>query len=118
MRKVSSSMANVVKGVDKAMESMNLEKISMVMDKFESQLEDLDVQASTVEGAMVGSSSGLTSESEVDILMKQVADEQSLELTQRLLDLEPSKVLAKPVTEADIEDQDTMLTRRLQALRN
>ncbi|KAG0180059.1 Vacuolar-sorting protein SNF7 [Apophysomyces sp. BC1021] len=117
MRKVSSSMANVVKGIDRAMESTNLEKISMVMDKFESQLEDLDVQASTVEGAMAGSATNLMPESEVDVLMKQVADEHSLELNQQLLELEPSKVLIKPVAE-DREDQDTILTRRLQALRN
>lgn len=35
MRKVTTSMAGVVKGMDSAMSSMNLEKISAVMDKFE-----------------------------------------------------------------------------------
>lgn len=35
MRKVTTSMTGVVKGMDNAMASMNLEKISQVMDKFE-----------------------------------------------------------------------------------
>ena len=36
-------MGNVVKGMDSAMKSMDLEKISAIMDKFESHFEDLDV---------------------------------------------------------------------------
>ena len=35
-----------------AMKSMNLEKISTLMDKFEKEFEDLDVQTGVMEGAM------------------------------------------------------------------
>jgi charged multivesicular body protein 1 len=73
-------MASVVKGMDKAMESMNLEKvrkmfypciigyvtnsypikqISLVMDKFESQFTDLDVQTSYMEDTM-GATTAIT----------------------------------------------------------
>ncbi len=38
--------------MDSAMKSMNLEKISGLMDKFEKEFEDLDVQTSVMEGAM------------------------------------------------------------------
>lgn len=39
-------MAGVVRAMDAAMKSLNLEKISSLMDKFEKQFEDLDVQSS------------------------------------------------------------------------
>ena len=39
-------MGSVVKALDKAINSMELQKISAVMDKFESQFEDLDVRTS------------------------------------------------------------------------
>lgn len=39
-------MAGVVRAMDAAMKSLNLEKISALMDKFEKQFEDLDVQSS------------------------------------------------------------------------
>ena len=42
----------VVKGMSAAMKSMNLEKISGLMDQFEKQFEDLDVQTGVMEGAM------------------------------------------------------------------
>ena len=44
-------MANVVKGMEGAMRSMDLEKISAVMSKFESQFEDLDVASTYYENA-------------------------------------------------------------------
>ncbi|KAL0077709.1 Snf7 family [Phycomyces blakesleeanus] len=116
MRKVSASMANVVKGMDRAMESMNLEKISMVMDKFESQFEDIDVQTQYMEGAMAGATSTMTPQSEVDSLMQQVADEHGLELNQQLAQLAPSQVIQQQVEERE-PSQDEILTQRLKALR-
>ena len=44
--KVAKNMGSVVKALDKAINSMELQKISEVMDKFESQFEDLDVRTS------------------------------------------------------------------------
>lgn len=37
-------MSMVTKGLDKAMASMNLEEVEKIMQKFESQFEDLDVR--------------------------------------------------------------------------
>ena len=39
-------MGTVTKALDKAINSMELQKISEVMEKFESQFEDLDVHTS------------------------------------------------------------------------
>ena len=44
MNQVSTGMKGVVKGMDKSLASMNIEQLSKVMDKFESQFEDLDVK--------------------------------------------------------------------------
>ena len=38
--------------MDAAMKSLNLEQISALMDKFEKQFEDLDVQSSYMENTM------------------------------------------------------------------
>lgn len=39
-------MQTVVKGLEKAMKAMDLEKVSKIMDQFESQVEDSDVRIS------------------------------------------------------------------------
>lgn len=90
MRKVTGNLANVVKSMDKAINSMNLEQIAMVMDKFESQFEDLDVQSSYMENAIGTSTATLTPQDEVDLLMQKIADEAGLELSQDLLNATPS----------------------------
>ncbi|KAH8021142.1 hypothetical protein HPB51_012537 [Rhipicephalus microplus] len=74
-KKVTSSMAGVVKSMDAAMKSMNLEKISGLMDKFEKQFEDLDVQASCMEDTMSSTTTVTAPQHEVEGLMQQVADE-------------------------------------------
>ena len=61
--------------MDSAMKSMNLEKISQIMDKFEKQFEDLDVQTQTMENAMSSTTTITAPENQVDTLMQQVADE-------------------------------------------
>ena len=45
MNAVTKSMAGVVRGMDKGLASMDVDKISSTMDKFERQFEDLDVKA-------------------------------------------------------------------------
>jgi charged multivesicular body protein 1 len=49
---VTGSMANIVRGMDAALASMDMQRITTVMDKFEQQFEDLDVQANYVENSM------------------------------------------------------------------
>ncbi|TKC34255.1 hypothetical protein EI555_009637, partial [Monodon monoceros] len=52
IKKVTKSMADVVKSMDATLRSMNLEKISALMDKFEQQFETLDVQTQQMEDTM------------------------------------------------------------------
>lgn len=68
-------MGGVVKAMDAAMKSMNLEKISALMDKFENQFEDLDVQSSYMDNTMSQTVTTSIPQNDVDNLMLQVADE-------------------------------------------
>lgn len=73
--KVTNSMAGVVKAMDAAMKGMNLDKISTLMDKFESQFEDLDVQSSYMENTMSQTTTTAVPQNDVEALMQRVADE-------------------------------------------
>lgn len=74
-KRITQSIGGVSKAMESAMRSMNLEKISQVMDKFEKQFEDLDVQTTTMENAMSSTTTISTPEYQVDSLMQQIADE-------------------------------------------
>jgi charged multivesicular body protein 1 len=56
----------------------------MVMDKFEQQFEDLDVQTEYMENTMGQTTAMTTPQDQVEELMQQVADENGLELQQTL----------------------------------
>ncbi|KAI9833717.1 MAG: Vacuolar-sorting protein SNF7 [Phylliscum demangeonii] len=84
MRQVTGSMANVVRGMEGAMKSMDLDKISTIMDRFESQFEDMDVAAAYYENATGAVAAVSTPQDEVDRLMMQVADEAGVELSQEM----------------------------------
>ncbi|KAG8742009.1 Vacuolar-sorting protein SNF7, partial [Ceratobasidium sp. 428] len=84
MRQVTGNMTAVVKSMDKAVESMNLERISLVMDKFESQFADLDVQTSYMEDTMQSTTAVSTPQDQIDNLMSQMADEANIELEQNM----------------------------------
>lgn len=74
-KRITQSIGGVTKAMESAMRSMNLEKISQIMDKFEKQFEDLDVQTTTMENAMTSTTTVSTPEYQVDSLMQEIADE-------------------------------------------
>ncbi|KAJ9098814.1 Vacuolar-sorting protein SNF7 [Naganishia cerealis] len=119
MRAVTGSMGQVVRGMDKAMETMNLEKISSVMDKFETQFSDLDVQTSYMEQTMSSSTATTTPQDQVDALINQVADEAGLEKQHALKGAVPTSaaVEEEPVGEKPVGEEDARLAERLRALR-
>jgi len=115
MRTVTGSMAQVVRGMDVALKSMDLEKIGTVMEKFESQFEDLDVVSGYYEGVAGGVESqqvGIEGHSEVDALMGRVADEAGVELNNEL-EAGKAPVEAMPTE----QERETGLGDRLRALR-
>lgn len=82
----------------------------MVMDKFESQFEDLDVQTQYMEGAMGNTTAMSTPQDEVDLLMQQVADEHGLELNHELGEAAPSSIISTADKESN---EDKQLSERL-----
>ncbi|KAF5359059.1 hypothetical protein D9758_004793 [Tetrapyrgos nigripes] len=117
MRQVTGNMTSVVRGMDKAMESMNLERISLVMDKFETQFADLDVQTSYMEDAMSSTTAVSTPQDQIDQLMRQTAEEANIELQHDLeaKDLDAVADIAAPPTK--VGNEDDKLAERLRALR-
>ncbi|KOS15432.1 vacuolar assembly protein did2 [Malassezia pachydermatis] len=124
--RLSSRIDAVASRVETAVsmrQSMDLERISMVMDKFENQLEDVDVQTSYMETTMNSTTASGMPQDQVDLLMQQVADENGIEVHQQL----GEAGLAGKVTELPAEsiarrnapsaDQDEALAQRLRALR-
>jgi charged multivesicular body protein 1 len=85
----------------------------MVMEKFEQQFEDMDVQTQYMEGAMNTTTTLSTPQGEVDLLMQQVADEHGLELNHEI-GTAPMNVLE---SKESVKDPDE-LTARLAKLRN
>lgn len=112
-RKVTNSMAGVVKAMDAAMQSMNLEKISNVMDKFEQQFEDLGVQTDVLENTMAQTTTTLIPQNDVDSLMQQVADEAGLELNMEL----PEGPQGTTIASTQVSHEQDELTQRLAKLR-
>jgi len=112
MQRVSMNIGEVVKGMDIAMNAMDLEKISTIMDKFEKQFEDLDVAAGYYENATSSATAVGTPQEDVDRLMSQVADEAGVELHQDLEAAEPAKTKVGPT-----EVEEDGLGDRLKALR-
>jgi len=84
MQGISRGMGSVVRNLDSALKSMDLEKISAVMDKFESQFEDLDVRTSVLEDSMGAATTLSTPQDQVASLIQQVAEEAGLEVMDQL----------------------------------
>lgn len=113
-KRVTQGMTGVVKAMDAAMKSMSLEKMSNVMDKFEKQFEDLDVQSSYMENTMSSTTTVSVPQNDVDSLMQQVADEAGLELNMEL-PAEGASSLSTATATANSEQDD--LSQRLAKLR-
>lgn len=93
------------------------------MDKFESQFEDVDVQTTIMEGSISNTTATTTPQDEVDTLINQVADENGIELDQRLaenaIENNPQlkKELKAPAVAAPAQADEDRLAERLRALR-
>ncbi|KAJ9448311.1 Charged multivesicular body protein 1 [Diplonema papillatum] len=84
MRAVTKTMSSVVKGMDKALQSMQYDQIAAIMDRFEQQFEDIDVIADYTEEKMGQTSALTTPEGEVTNLLSQIADENNLDFSAQL----------------------------------
>eukprot|EP00112_Aurelia_sp_Birch-Aquarium-sp1_P015444 Seg342.3 transcript_id=Seg342.3/GoldUCD/mRNA.D3Y31 product="Charged multivesicular body protein 1a" protein_id=Seg342.3/GoldUCD/D3Y31 len=118
MKQVTKQLGGVVKGLDKALQSMDLQKISAVMEKFEKQFEDLDVHTQVMESSMGDAVTLTTPQDQVDQLILQVAEENGLEVMDQLSELNPASQSLAPAAAAKSKSSEDELDRRLAALRN
>jgi len=110
MRAVSRSMAGVVKGMDKVLQSMDVEKISKIMDTFEKQFETMDVTSEYMENAIGSTTSLTTPEDQVNDLMGQIADENNLNVQLTLGGIDAGRQ-KDPVAAASADPQDELNAR-------
>lgn len=103
---VTQSMAHIVSAMDNSMQQMNLEKMTQVMDQFERQFEDLDIQSDYVENAMNNTTSLTTPQEEVDNLIAMTADEHHIDLKEKFSEL-PSNIKTKD--EMENKNQEELL---------
>ncbi|KAK8954774.1 hypothetical protein KSP39_PZI002748 [Platanthera zijinensis] len=114
MQAIGKSMGSIVKSLDSALSTGNLQKMSETMDQFERQFVNMEVQAEFMEGAMAGSTSLSTPETEVNSLMQQVADDYGLEVSVGLP--QPASHAVSSNQEKEKVDEDD-LSRRLADLK-
>ncbi|CAD6227159.1 GSCOCG00011928001-RA-CDS [Cotesia congregata] len=104
---------NAIRQKNQALNYLRMKKISGLMDKFESQFEDLDVQSSYMENAMSQTTTTNVPQNDVDSLLQQVADEAGLELNLEL----PSGQVGSIGTSTAVSQEQDELTQRLARLR-
>lgn len=88
----------------------------MVMDKFETQFTDLDVQTEYMEDAMSSTTAVSTPQDQIDQLMRQTAEEANIELQHDLATKDISSLPDLTLKEKHKEEDDK-LADRLRALR-
>ncbi|KAL0237761.1 hypothetical protein GEMRC1_012235 [Eukaryota sp. GEM-RC1] len=81
---VTRTMSKVVGNLDKALSSMNLEKVAAVMGEFENQFGTLDVQEQYLNEAMGTTMASSAPENQVDSLIDEVVSEHGLEVSHQL----------------------------------
>ena len=119
MQGVAKSIGNVSKSLESAMASMDLEKVSKIMETFEKQFEDLDVRAGVMDSTMSSATTLTTPQDQVDLLIKQVADENGLDLIDQVANAPSATASAiGGASGVRTKKEDDDLNSRLSALRN
>jgi len=122
MQGVARNIGAVTKSLESAMASLNLEKVSKIMETFEQQFMDLDVKSNVLESTMSSATTLTTPQNEVDSLIKQVADENGLEIIGKMTEAPGtaglSTVGAATSSSGRSKVEEDQLTNRLAALRN
>jgi len=109
VKNVTGAMANITKAMERSMQEMNLEKITQIMDEFERQIEDMDVQSEYVENTMNTTTTLTTPQSQVEELIQEVATENRLQLSEQLGGIPARKAPEAEV--AAVEEQEELVAR-------
>lgn len=86
-QKVVQQLAGATKALEQSTSQMNLLEMAKVMDRFSSSMENFGVVEDSIADALDKSTATMVQQNDVDDLIRQVADEYSLELNALLPDL-------------------------------
>ncbi|KAF1742372.1 hypothetical protein MXB_1282 [Myxobolus squamalis] len=95
--KLTSSVKSVVKSITNALSKMDLQMVSTLMDNFEKQYENMDIQSNVMQDSMGESISSSVPLEKVDLLLMQVAEENGLELKMEI----PNAATNAPIKKAE-----------------
>lgn len=114
MRQITKSMNGVVKNMGMVLETMDPMKIALTMDKFEKQMENMNVNADTMQSSYQNTSASMLPEDLVTGLLQEVAEEHAIDISTQLA----GTVGTGPRKEKKANEEDEMdeLTARLRAL--
>lgn len=125
--KSQDSMAQAMKGVTKAMRSMNaqlnLPQIQKIMQEFEKQTEIMDMKEEIMNDAIDDAMGDADDEDETDAVVNQVLDELGIQMSDQLANLPAAgSTIAQPANAAKVpapvmSDADADLQARLENLR-
>ncbi|KAL6940200.1 hypothetical protein ACO0QE_004096 [Hanseniaspora vineae] len=116
MKNLNSNFYKITKNLDVALRTMNLEQITMIMDKFETQFEEIDTNVESF-NSLTNSNVMMKQQDndEVDNLISKLRDENGLKLPDVNNTEEVPISLEEPTNNEDeLEDK---LAQRLKALR-
>lgn len=84
LQEVSQAMTAVTSNLDQALSSMDVTQIGYTMEQFIEQSENLDLQTKYMDSAIGESTSSSTPQSQVNNLLQQIADENDLNIGDKL----------------------------------
>jgi len=115
MGKLTKDMSKIVGSMDSIMQTMDVQKISAVMDKFEQQFENLDLNSQYMEQAIDSTTAQTMPENQVESLMAQIADEHGLEFQSQIDNVGIGKGQLKQQNNDEEKDLESRL-KKLQGI--
>ncbi|XP_049849864.1 charged multivesicular body protein 1-like [Schistocerca gregaria] len=110
MNTVTDSMSKIVRTIESSMKSMNLEKIAQIMDQFEKQFENLDIQSEFIEKSISDTTALITPQEQVDDLIAMTAEMYNIDLKEKLPQL-PESSIQKLKNENQKNECDELMDR-------
>ena len=119
--KLTDNIVNIAYGLEKIQDNFSYKNIVGTLSKFDSSFESLDMTTDIMESTIDDSTSGQIPEEEVTELLKYIADENQLKLTEKFLDLDmllhKNDKIIKNNENNSIENSKNNMVERLENLR-
>uniref|UniRef100_A0AAZ3SMP0 Chromatin-modifying protein 1a n=1 Tax=Oncorhynchus tshawytscha TaxID=74940 RepID=A0AAZ3SMP0_ONCTS len=96
----------------------NMTQVTKALDKFETQVQNLDVHTSVMEDSMSSATTLTTPQDQVDDLILQIAEEGGLEVMDQLSQVPAGATSLGESSSRSQHEKEDQLSRRLAALRN